>query len=543
MEPRYGKLTERKDVESLSVGDMLERSARLCPDKVALVYEDQRITYREVNEQTDALASALQRLGVKKGDRVCVALSNIPEIVYSFFAIAKIGGIVAWANPGYRTEELGFILRNSGAVAAIFHRELKGFDYLGMLRELRADLPALQHIILYDAPDVAGVHDLSELMRKHVGQPFEKPPIDIYNDLVLFYNTGGTTGIPKAAAHTHYTAVMRGTNSIDILKNTADDVTLAVLPIYHPFGGAMCLVLAIATQQKIVLMPEYNPERALQLIEQEGVTIHHAAPTHIILETRLPNFGKYDISSLRTGFAAGFAWPPEVFDRAKKEMGLDLVHMWGMAEIGGTGIVCTPEEGIERRNTCIGRPVEGVVKVVDPETGVEVGPNEPGEMLFRGPIMKFYWNNPEETAKSFDAEGWLHTGDLVVRDEEGYLKIVGRAKEQINRGGLKIVPNELEALLIKHPKVKEVCVTSTPNPVLGESICACIVPMSMEDKPSLQEIREFLKDKLAAYKLPEELCIMETFPRLAGGVKLRKFGPGSVQELATNDETRERLRK
>ena len=479
---------------------------------------------------------------MKKGDRVCVALSNIPEIVYSFFAVAKIGGIVAWANPGYREEELNFILRNSGAVAAIFHRELKGFDYLKMLNEMRSDLPSLQHIILVDPAGAANVYNLHELMQKHAGESYEKPPINIYEDIVLFYNTGGTTGVPKAAAHTHYTAVMRATNAIDLLKITADDVTLALLPIYHPFGGAVCMILPIATQHTIALMPEYNAEHALQLIEKERVTIHHAAPTHIILETKSPNFRKYDLSSLRIGLGAGFAWPPEVFMRAKEEMGLDIVHMWGMAEIGGTGIVCTPEEGIERRNTHIGRPVEGEVKVVDPETGQEMGPNEPGEMCFRGPIMKFYWNNPQETAKSFDSEGWFHTGDLVVRDEEGYIRIVGRAKEQINRGGLKIVPNELEALLIKHPKVKEVCVISTPNPVLGESICACVVPTD-DGKPTLQELRDFLKDKIAAYKLPEELCIMESFPRLAGGVKYRKFGPGSIQEMAVNDEGRERFRK
>ncbi|MCL4466732.1 MAG: acyl--CoA ligase [Chloroflexi bacterium] len=537
-----GKLTERADVEVLSVGQVLERSVQLCPAKIALVYEGQRITYRELNERVDALASALQSLGIRKGDRVCVALLNVPEIVYSFFAIARIGAAVAWANPGYRTDELTFIMRNSGSVAAIFHRDLKGFDYLKLFAEVRPELPSLKHVILLDAPDVENVHDVGDLMRRHAGRPYDQPPIDIHEDLVLFYNTGGTTGVPKAAAHAHYTAVMRATSAMDVLKVTSDDVTLALLPIYHAFGGSMCMILPLATQQTTVLMTEYHAEKALQLIETERVTLHHAAPTHIILETKLPNFRSYDVSSLRTGLGAGFAWPPEIFMRAKEEMGLDLVHLWGMAEMGGTGLACTPEDGIDRRNTCIGRPLEGEVKVVDPETGREMPPNEPGELLFRGPMMKFYWNNPEETAKAFDAEGWFRTGDLVVQDEEGYVRIVGRAKEQINRGGLKIVPNEVEALLIKHPKIKELCVISTPNPVLGESICACVVPLD-DDKPTLQELRDFLKDKIAAYKLPEELCLFESFPRLAGGVKLRKFGPGSIQEMAINDERRERLRR
>jgi len=540
---RWGRLSNRDDVEVLSVGQVLERSARMLPDKVAMIHEDQRITFKETNERADAMAAALQSLGVTKGDRVAVSLQNIPEIAYTFFGITKLGAITAWANPAYREEEVEFILRNSGAKVAIMHRELKGFDYLRMLGGMRSRLPDLQHVIMIDPRPDDGVIDYRRFLEKHAGAAFYKPPIDIKKDYALFYNTGGTTGIPKAAAHTHYTAIMRATVTIDDLELTADDVTLALMPMFHPFGGAASLVLPIATLGTIVLMPEYNAEKSLQLIQEHKVTIHHCAPAHILMCTKLPNFKEYDVSSLRTGLAAGFRWPPEVFVRAYEEMNLDLVHIWGMAEIGGMALGCAPNrDGRERRNIYMGRPYEGEAMVVDPDTRKPVPPGEPGELVFRGEIFKEYWNNPVETAKAFDSEGWFYTGDMVTQNEEGYIKMVGRYKEQINRGGLKIEPGELENLLIKHPKVKEVCVIATPNPVLGESICACIVPMG-EDRPTLKELREYLQDKVAQYKLPEELAIFESFPRLAGGVKYKKFGEGSIQEMATKDETREKLRK
>ena len=542
MANKWGRLTERKDVEVLSVGEMLERSARLVPDKAALIYEDQRITYKEVNDRADAVAAGLQKLGVVKGDRVAVFLQNVPELVYSYFGIAKLGAIAAWANPAYRMEEFEFILRNSGSKVAIMHREIKGFDYLEMMGELRPKLPDLKHLAILDPRPDDDVIDYRKLQEEHAGVPFEKPSIDIKKDYVLFYNTGGTTGTPKAAAHTHYTSILRATVNIDPLEVTADDVTLAHLPMYHAFGGAVCLILPVATQGTIVVMPEYNVEKALQLIQEHKVTLHHSAPAHILMSTKSPNFKNYEVSSLRTGLAGGFIWPPEVFERAYNEMHLDLVHHWGMAEIGGIGIVCPPTEDRQRRYTSIGKPIEGEAAVKDPTTGEILPPGQPGELVYRGEIFKEYWNNPTETARSFDGDGWFHTGDMVMQDEEGFFKMMGRIKEQINRGGLKIVPAELESLLVKHPKIKEICVTSTPNPVLGESICVCVVPAG-DEKPTLKELREFLQDKIAAYKLPEELCIFDSFPRLAGGVKYKKFGEGSIQEMAAKDETREKLRK
>lgn len=545
MEQRLGRLSGRRDVETLSVGELLARSAGLVPDQVALILGDQRVTYREVAERADAMAAGLQALGVQKGDRVTVCLQNVPELVYSYFGIAQLGAITAWSNPAYRLEEIEFTLRNSGSKVAIFHRELQGFDYLKMLGTIRDRLPALERVVLLDPhPGEAGgeLVDYRALLDRYAGVAVERPVIDPQQDYVLFYNTGGTTGIPKAAVHTHYTAIMRGTNSIDPLQVTADDVTLAQLPLFHPLGGATALSLPLATQGTVVLMPAFHVDESLRLIEAHGVTLYHCAPAHIVMSTKSPNFKNFDLTSLRTGLAGGFVWPPEVFQRAYEEMHLDLVHHWGMAEIGGIGILCPPSEDRERRYRSIGKGLEGEAGVQDPTTGALLPPGEAGELVYRGEIFKEYWNNPAETARSFDADGWFHTGDMVMDEGDGFLRMMGRLKEQINRGGLKIVPADLESLLVQHPKIKEVCVTSTPNPVLGESICACVVPVG-DEKPTLAELRTFLEDKIAKYKLPDELCLFEAFPRLAGGVKYRKFGPGSIQDLAAKDETREKLRR
>ncbi|MDP2935608.1 MAG: AMP-binding protein, partial [Dehalococcoidia bacterium] len=210
-------------------------------------------------------------------------------------------------------------------------------------------------------------------------------------------------------------------------------------------------------------------------------------------------------------------------------------------ELAGLGISCRPDDPM--RDTCLGHPVpDATAKAVDPTTGEEVPPGLPGELLFAGPILKGYWERPDETAKAIDPEGFLHTGDQVTIDTRGYIRIMSRLKEIIKKGGYSINPNEIEALLCEHPRVKEACVISTPNPVLGESICACVV--SKDGKPlTLKDVRDFMQDKIASYKMPDELCNFSEFPRLAGGIKIRKFGAESVQEMAMADEARERLRK
>jgi fatty-acyl-CoA synthase len=538
---KWGKLTDFDEIRDMPLGDILERSAKLCPDKVALIQDDQRITYRELNDRVDALAASLQALGLNKGDRVAIDLVNCPEQIVAYFAVCKLGGIIAWCNPLYRAEEFRFLLANSGAKIVILHSEFKGFDYPAMLRSMRHELPQLKHAIALGGGSERDVLDFDQLVRQGWGQRYRKAEIDPKQDLVMLLYTGGTTGVPKGAMHSHEVCVHSSGVTIPIMGITADDIHLALIPLYHAFGVGLVTNLAIESQGTIVLMPEYKAELALQLIQEHKVTVHHAAPTHILLETSHPNFKQYDLSSLRVGLGGGFAWPPELFRRAEQMLGLEMFHGWGMAEVAGLGIYCSPKD--PNRDTSIGRPVPGAkAKAIDPATGQEVPPGQPGELLFGGNILKGYWENPVETAKAIDSEGFLHTGDQITIDEKGYIRLMSRLKEIIKKGGYSINPNEIESLLCEHPRVKEACVISTPNPVMGESICACVVTKDGK-KLTLQEVRDFMKDKIASYKIPDELCNMPDFPRLAGGIKIRKFGPGSVQEMAIADESRERLRR
>ncbi len=540
--PRFGKLTDYNDLLDCDLPQTLDRSVKLVPDKVALINGDEKITYRELSERVAALAASLQSLGIGKGDRVAIDLVNCPELLVAYYAVANLGAVVTWTNPLYRADEFKFQVSNSGSKAVIMHREFGGFDYLGMLRRMRQELPDLEHVIVVGGAGISDVLDFDELLRRGWGQRFLRAEIDPKNDLVMLLYTGGTTGVPKGAMQTHQNSIRSSAIGIPLMDITADDVFLALLPIFHTFGVSVIANLAIASQGTIVLFPEYKPELTLQLVEAHKITIHHCAPTHVLLETSHPNFGKYDLSSLRTGLAAGAAWPPELFNRAKEKMGLELHHAWGMAEIGGIGTACHAKD--PNRTTSIGKPlVPGArAKVVDPETGKEVPAGVPGELLFAGNILKGYWGRPDETAKAIDKDGFLHTGDQVTMDDQGYLRVTSRLKEVIKKGGYSINPNEIEALLCQHPRIKESCVISTPNPVLGESICACIV--TRDGKPlTIKEVRDFMHDKIASFKMPDELAIFADFPRLAGGVKLRKFGPGSVQEMAIADESRERFRK
>ncbi|MDO8690518.1 MAG: class I adenylate-forming enzyme family protein [Dehalococcoidia bacterium] len=537
---RWGKLTDFEDIRHGSLGATLERSAGMVPDKVALIYGEQQITYRELDQRVDALAASLASLGIRKGDRVAIDLVNCPEQIEAYFAVCKLGGIVAWCNPLYRAEEFRFLVSNSGSKAVILHKEFKGFDYLGMLKGMRQELPDLEHAVVVGGGANRDALDFDELVRKGWGQTYRKAEIDPKTDLAMLLYTGGTTGIPKGAMHSHEIVIHSSGVTIPLMEATADDVYLALIPTYHAFGLAHITNQAVQTQACIVLMPEYRPELALQLIERHGVTIHHAAPTHILLELSHPNFGQHDLSSLRAGIGGGFAWPPELFEKARDLMGLDIFHGWGMAEVAGLGCCCPPTD--ENRATSIGRPVAGAkAKAIDPATGIEAPAGQPGEFLFGGNILKGYWGRPDETAKAIDAEGFLHTGDQVTIDSKGYVRILSRLKEVIKRGGYSINPNEIESLVCEHPRVKEVCVISTPNMVMGESICACVV--TKDGKPlGLKDLRDFMKDKLASYKLPDEVSNFLDFPRLAGGLKIRKFGAESVQEMAMADLGREKLR-
>jgi fatty-acyl-CoA synthase len=343
---------------------------------------------------------------------------------------------------------------------------------------------------------------------------------------------------------THYATVRAGWEYSLGVRASSEDIFIGFLPMSHSYGCGSILIQPLLLQSTVVLMDKFEVEKAFQLIEREKITLQLGAPPHYILELNHSKRPDYDLSSLRAGLIAGMIAPEGLITRVEKEMGVYLTSFWGASEVGpGLGTMCPYPSPLDIREKYIGRPVAGTrIRIVDPVTHQELADGEIGELTIRGwHVMKGYWKNPSETRKQAVA-GWLHMGDLASREENGYIKIYGRTKDLINRGGYKIYPHELECLLVDHPKIEEACIVATPNPVLGESICACVIPTG-DEAATLEEVREAMKDQVAPHKLPDELCIMDDFPKLSGGVKIKKFGQGGLADLAENDERRERIRK
>jgi acyl-CoA synthetase (AMP-forming)/AMP-acid ligase II len=342
----------------------------------------------------------------------------------------------------------------------------------------------------------------------------------------------------------HYAAVRAGWEYSLGLEATSEDIFIGFLPMSHSYGCGSILIQPLLLQATVVLMDKFEVQEAFQLIEREKVTLQLAAPPHYILELNHNSRPEYDLGSLRAGLIAGMIAPEGLLTRVEKEMNIYLTSFWGASEVGpGLGTMCPYPSPLAIREKYIGKPVTDTrMRVVDPTTRKELADGEIGELTLNGwHVMKGYWKNPEETRRQI-IDGWLFMGDLASREKDGYLKIYGRTKDLINRGGYKINPYELECLLVDHPKVEQVCIVATPNPVLGESICACVIP-TPNQTVTLEEVRDMMKDKLAPHKLPDELCIMDDFPKLSGGVKIKKFGPGGLAELAAKDENRGRIRK
>lgn len=523
------------EVSHLSVGEMLRNSAHALPGKEALVSGEIRLTYKELDERVDALASSLQELGIQKGDRVAIYMKNCAELAVAFYGCQRIGAIVAWMNANYRDVEVTFVLQNSGAKAIVLFAESSGYDYLSTIQRLRPSFPELTHIIAVGGKGHPGVFDFQEMLDRGGGLRHDFPSIDIHKDLSMLIYTSGTTGVPKGAMVTHYQEVRASYGYSLGINANSEDVFIGFLPCAHVYGCASILIQAFLLKSRVIFMEVFRPEDAFILLEKEGVTLQLATPTHYIMELEHPAIKKYDLSRLRAGLVGGMICPEGLITRVQKEMNVYLTSHWGASEVGGLGTMCPPGSSVELRERSIGLPIPDTeIKVVDGE-GKELPPGEVGEMLLRGwHVLKGYWRNPEETRKQIEPDGWLHTGDLVSKDRDGFLAIYGWTKDVVNRGGYKIYPSELEREIVKHPKVKEMCIIPTKNPVLGENICFCVVPNG-DSPPTLLELREFLRERVATYKLPDELVIFSEHDELIQARNDVQSIRGAKKDLPASD--------
>ena len=544
----------RKPIIYETIGEYFEGVVERFPDSEALVvcHQDVRWSYTEFNKRIDDLAAGLLKLGIQSGDRVGVWGPNSSEWALTQMATAKIGAILVNINPAYRLFELEYALRKSGCRAIISAEQFKSSKYLEMLQallpelescapgELRsAKLPMLEIVIRMGSSTSPGMFNFDEVCSMGRREDHERlaeirtqlRPDDPIN--IQF--TSGTTGSPKGATLTHCNILNNGYLNGDGMRLTSEDRLCMPVPLYHCFGMVLGN-LACFTHGATVVYPSpvFDPESTLQAVESERCTALHGVPTMFVTELSHPEFESFDLSTLRTGIMAGAPCPVDVMKRVISDMHMKHVLIgYGQTELSPVNHLTLPDDPIEKRVETVGRAVPWLeVKLVDTD-GRVVPIGEKGEVCTRGySVMLGYWGDDEQTRETIDEARWLHSGDLGVMDDEGYLKIVGRIKDMIIRGGENIYPREVEEFLYTHPAINEVQVFGIPDPRMGEEVCAWI---QLEEGALLteEEVKEYCKGQITHFKVPKYIRFVDEFPMTVTG-KIQKFKMTEmmVEELA-----------
>jgi len=541
-----------------TIGENLDRVARRFPnsDAVVSVHQGRRLTYAEFATETDRLARAFVAAGVERGDRVGIWSPNNAEWIITQFATAKAGLILVNINPAYRLAEVEYALNKSGCRALVTATAFKTSAHVGMLNtlapELRtsepgrlraARLPSLQTAIqIADAP-IPGALPFSAVLG--MGASAERARLAElsralqFDDPINIQFTSGTTGAPKGATLTHHNILNNGFFVGEAMRFTERDRLCIPVPMYHCFGMVLG-VLACTTHGAAMVFPGegFDPLATLQTVAEERCTALHGVPTMFIAELDHPDFASFDLSSLRTGIMAGAPCPIEVMRRAVAQMHLsEITIAYGMTETSPVSTQTTVDDPLERRVSTVGKVFPHVeIKVVDP-TGNIVPRGASGELCTRGySTMLGYWEEPARTAEVIDAARWMHTGDLAVMDEDGYLKIVGRIKDMIIRGGENVYPREIEEFLYRHPKIQDIQVFGVPDARYGEEIAAWVKVRPGESLTE-EELRAFCRDQIAHYKVPRHIRFVDEFPMTVTG-KIQKFimRARTAEELGAREE-------
>lgn len=504
--------------EKRTVYQLLEYASQQYPDKEAVFDGINRISFSQLKRETQLIASALSEKGLQKGDRVMVSLPNWYEFVVLYFALALLGVIVVPCNTRYKQEEITYILENSGSKAIFIGKAFSILDQLkNYLNSADSPLEAIFTVRFKDSQLLSYTDLIQKGNLKEIPQTNIIPEEDVFT--ILY--TSGTTGKPKGAMLTHENVVFSSQLTVNALKCTNDDVYFLPVPLFHVFGLVPGILSAVREGSKMVFIEEYKAIDALRVIEQEKVTVHYGVPTMFILELNHKDFNKFDLSSLRTGIIAAAPCPEEIVRRIRTDMGCDIQISYGMTETCAPVTFTSFEDSDYLKSTTVGKffpELEG--KIVDAQRQI-VPAGEIGEIAVRGKVvMKGYFHMPEETKAVFDNEGWFYTGDSATMDENGYVRIVGRKKDLIIRGGYNIYPREVEEFFYKHPSVLEVAIIGLPDTVLGEISCAVIKlkPGYSEDEASM---KEYIKDKVADFKVPDRIVFVEKFPMTASGKIIR----------------------
>jgi fatty-acyl-CoA synthase len=521
-----------------TIGENLRRAVERFPEREALVVRSQRYraTYRELWDQTSTLANALLARGIEKGDRVGIWSPNRFEWVVTQYATARVGAILVNVNPAYKVRELEYALSQSGVRMLLHSRGFRATDYREILREAREKVPALEQVLVID-------DDWEELLssatRVEEGALAERERSLSFDDPINIQYTSGTTGAPKGATLSHHNILNNGYLIGEIMAYTEKDRIAVPVPFYHCFGMVIGN-LAATSHGSTVLVPgeAFDAGDTLATVAEERATSLYGVPTMFIAMLSHPDFAKTDFSALRTGVMAGSPCPVEVMRQVREKMNMrDITICYGMTETSPVSTQTRMDDPVEKRVATVGRVhPHAEIKIVDPATGEDVPRGASGELCTRGYcVMLGYWNDEAATAKAIDPAGWMHTGDLASIDEEGYVKIVGRIKDMIIRGGDNVYPREVEEFLYTHPKVEDAQVIGVPSATYGEEIMAWVKPKAGATLEE-DELSAFCRGKIATYKIPKYWKIVDSFPMtVTGKVQKFKMRELSVAELGLGD--------
>ncbi|HEY7261915.1 MAG TPA: AMP-binding protein [Trebonia sp.] len=506
-----------------TIGENLDRTVRRFPDRPALVdvQADRRWSYAELAADVDTLALGLLAAGVGKGDRVGIWAPNRAEWVLTQYATAKIGAILVNINPAYRTSELEFVLNQSGARLLVAAQRLKTSDYAAMIAEVRPRCAALEQVV------ILGTGEWDELLE--AGRRADRGALDAIelgaDDPINIQYTSGTTGFPKGATLSHHNILNNGFFVGELCHYTHEDKVCIPVPFYHCFGMVMGNLAATSHGAAMVIpAPSFDPVATLEAVQAERCTSLYGVPTMFIAELAVPDFDRFDLSGLRTGIMAGSPCPVEVMKQVIDRMGMSEVSIcYGMTETSPVSTQTRADDSLERRVATVGRAGPHIeIKVIDPATGLTVPRGAPGELCTRGySVMLGYWRQPDKTEEVIDAARWMHTGDLAVMDDDGYLSITGRIKDMVIRGGENIYPREVEEFLYTHPDILDAQVIGVPDAKYGEELMAWIRMRPGATPLTAEALREFCMGKLAHYKIPRYVHITDEFPMTVTG-KVRK---------------------
>ena len=511
-----------------TIGDNFDRTVAAHADRDALVDRPsgRRWTYAELRRDVDAVAVGLLKRGIGKGDRVGIWAPNCPEWTLIQFATAKIGAVLVNINPAYRAHELKYVLDQAGIRLLVSAPEFKSSDYAAMIEEVRPQCPDLEMVVLLGSAEWSRL--ASDGMAAHAADPSLLPAAQAAlssDDPINIQYTSGTTGFPKGATLSHHNILNNGYFVGELCHYTENDRVCIPVPFYHCFGMVMGNLACTSHGATMVIPgPSFDPKATLQAVEAEKCTSLYGVPTMFIAELAEPDFASFDLSSLRTGIMAGSPCPVEVMKQVIEQMGMAEVSIcYGMTETSPVSLQTRSDDTIDQRVSTVGRVGPHLeVKIVDPATGLTVPRGTPGELCTRGySVMLGYWNNPEKTAEAIDAGRWMHTGDIGVMDSDGYVAITGRIKDMVIRGGENVYPREIEEFLYTHPDILDAQVIGVPDAKYGEELMVWVRMKDGAEPLDAAKVREFCTGKLAHYKIPKYVHVVDEFPMTVTG-KVRK---------------------